>query len=98
MRTQRLGGVFDFAFDDCGKQSIEGSADFRTMKISQVCNLFARQCELFRAERLSAAFERIEHGEFFIDLFFARVSLWAVSTCIGSLEQERRRARGYIAA
>lgn len=98
MRTQRLGGVFDFAFDDCGKQSIEGSADFRTMKISQVCNLFARQCELFRAERLSAAFERIEHGEFFIDLFFARVSLWAVSTCIGSLEQERPSRAGYIAA
>ena len=68
------------------------------MKISQVCNLFSRQCELFRAERLSAAFERVEHGEFFIDLFFARASLWAVSTRVGSLEQERPSRTGYIAA
>lgn len=98
MRTQRLGGVFDFAFDDCGKQSIEGSADFRTMKISQVCNLFARQCELFRAERLSAAFERIEHGEFFIDLFFARVSLGPCPLAPAALEQERPSRAGYIAA
>ena len=34
----------------------------------------------------------------FLDLFFARVSLWAVSTRVGSLEQERPSRAGYIAA
>ena len=68
------------------------------MKISQVCNLFARQCELFRAERLSATFERVEHGKFFIDLFSRVSPLGPCPLASARWSKERPSRTGYIAA